>query len=38
MRMVMKALLAGGIAVAITVSVAGQVHNTTRPAPCGPSR
>ena len=26
MRMVMKALLAGGIAVAITVSVAGQVH------------
>src|SRR4029453_3863816 len=31
MRMLMKALLAGGIAVAITVSVAGQVHKYYSP-------
>ena len=31
MRMVMKALLAGGIAVAITVSVSGQVHRVPSP-------
>ena len=31
MKMLMKALLAGGIAVAITVSVAGQVHKYYSP-------